>query len=106
MKKVVWAFLLAGAAPCALLFGCNNGSCTAPSKCQNDTPMDQTSCQNKMNDSKCGGLYNDYLACFQSNQVCTEQGTTDPTITNGTCGDQYGKWVSCYYGADGGATDQ
>jgi hypothetical protein len=109
MKKVVWAVLLGiGASSSALFIGCNNGSCDYVSKCAADpTPSenDITLCNNKKDDPKCGGLYNDYLACFQSNQVCTTSGVTDMTITDGTCGDQYNKWVTCYYGVDGSAYD-
>jgi len=107
MKKVACAVLLAvGASSTALLFGCNNGSCDYVSKCPNDpavTQDDITGCNNKMNDPKCGGLYNDYLSCYQSNQTCTSSGVTDQTITNGTCGDPYAKWETCYYGVDGSA---
>ena len=109
MKKVVWAVLLGvGAASATVLAGCNNGSCDYVSKCQNDpatTANDTTLCTNRKDDSKCGGLYNDYLACFQAHQTCTEQGTTDFTITNGTCGDEFGKWQTCYFGVGGSAYD-
>ena len=53
-------------------------------------------------DPNCGGFYNDYIACFQSNQTCTSTGVTDYTITDGICGAQYATWVNCYYGTDGG----
>jgi hypothetical protein len=109
MKKQVWAVLLGLGASSLTMLGCNNGSCDYVSKCPNDpasTPDDVTLCNNKMADPKCGGLYSDYLACFQSNQTCTTSGITDLTVTNGTCGDPYAKWVNCYYGVDGGATDQ
>ena len=110
MKKVVFAVLFAvSAASGALAVGCNNGSCDYVSKCPNDPPVtanDTTLCTNRKDDSRCGGLYNDYLACYQSNQTCTETGVTDLTITNGTCGAQFAKWESCYYQVDGGAGDQ
>lgn len=107
MNKVACAVLLATVGSgVSLLLGCNNGSCDYVSKCPNDpavTNDDRTGCDNKKNDAKCGGLYNDYLSCFQSNQACTTTGVTDLTVTNGTCGDQYAKWQDCYYGVDGSA---
>ena len=108
MKTVFWAVLLGIGASSVLVVGCNNGSCDYVSKCPNDpavTPDEKTLCDNRKNDSQCGGEYNDYLSCFQSNQTCAENGTTDFTITNGTCGDQYAKWVNCYFGVNGPASD-
>jgi hypothetical protein len=88
----------------ALLYGCNNASCPFVSKCPNDptgTPNDLTQCQNLQNDPQCSGPYNDYLACFESNQACTSSGVTDFTVTDGICGAQYAKFTSCRYGGDG-----
>ena len=110
MKTVVVGFL-AGAAVSlvTILSGCNNGACNYVSKCPNDGPIDpvaeqnnNTLCNNRKNDATCGGYYNDYIACFQSNQTCTSTGVTDYTITDGICGAQYAKWQDCYYGTDGG----
>ena len=113
MKKVaLWLSVVAGAGAIALSVSttaCSNGgSCSYVSKCGNDAPMTQdqvTACNNKLNNPACGGLYSDYLGCFQSHQTCTTNGTTDETITNGTCGAQYAKWQNCCYGTDGGVAD-
>ncbi|HEY1956927.1 MAG TPA: hypothetical protein VGH28_15005 [Polyangiaceae bacterium] len=109
MKKVVFAVLFAvSSVSSVLVVGCNNGSCDYVSKCPNDpaaTANDTTLCQNRKDESKCGGLYNDYLACYQSNQTCTSSGVTDLTITNGTCGDQFAKWQDCYFGVGGPGAD-
>lgn len=109
MKKQVFAVLLASvAASSVMLVHCNNGTCDYVSKCINDpkpTQDDITTCNNKKNDDKCGGLFNDYLACIQSNQTCTSTGVTDNNITNGLCGDPYGKWEDCYYGLNGSGYD-
>jgi hypothetical protein len=110
MKKVGLAILVgAMVATGAIVVGCNNGSCSFASKCPNDGPNDpvqeqnnSTLCNNRKNDPNCGGFYNDYIACFQSNQTCTSTGVTDYTITDGICGAQYATWVNCYYGTDGG----
>ncbi len=104
--KSVWAVLGLACAAGLLSVGCNNGTCTFVSKCGADpapTANDTTLCDNRKNDSQCGGHFNDYLACYQSNQVCTSTGTTDQTITNGLCGDSFAKWEDCYYGIDGSA---
>jgi hypothetical protein len=110
MKTVVVGFFVGAlVASTALLSGCNNGTCTYVSKCVNDGPTspvqeqdNTTLCNNRKSDSLCGGYYNDYIACFQSNQTCTSTGVTDYTITDGLCGAQYAKWQDCYYGTDGG----
>jgi hypothetical protein len=110
MKKVVLS--LAAVAVIALLVpttACSDGgSCEHVSKCSNDAPQteaDITACNNRKANSACGGKYSDYLGCFQSHQACTSSGTTDETITNGTCGVQYQEWISCCYGTDGGVAD-
>jgi len=100
--------VLAGAT--LFLSGCQNGSCDYVSKCPNDGPTspvaeqnNNTLCNNRKDDPTCGGYYNSYLACFQSNQTCTPSGVTDYTVTDGICGAQYAQWQDCYYGIDGGA---
>ena len=64
-----------------------------------------TACNNRKNDSACGSEYSDYLGCFQDKQACTSSGTTDETITNGTCGVQYQAWIHCCTGIEGGVAD-
>jgi hypothetical protein len=115
MHKVGLALLVVVAAAAVSIAeaGCNNGSCTYVSKCANDGPVDParrindgTTCDNRKNDPVCGGYYNDYIACFQSNQACTSTGVTDYTITDGICGDTFAKWTNCYNGTDSGATHE
>ncbi len=113
MKKVVlWLSAVASVGAIALSVSTTactqNGNCTFVSKCSGDAPMtaDQmTTCENKIANAACGDKYNDYLGCFQNHQKCTEQGTTDETITNGTCGEQLAKYQSCCFGTDGGTAD-
>jgi hypothetical protein len=113
MKTALLGVLaMAGVASVAVLTGCDTASCSYASKCPNDGVKDpvrdfnnQLLCNNRMSDSKCGGAYGDYVACFEAHQTCTSNGTTDYTITNNTCGDQYAKWTNCYYGIDGSAYD-
>lgn len=110
MKKAVLSLALAsGLALLVPTTACNSGGdCNFVSKCGNDAPMNQdqiTACNNRKNDSACGSQYGDYLGCFQDHQACTSSGTTDETITNGTCGVQYQAWIHCCTGIEGGVAD-
>jgi hypothetical protein len=110
-KVVVWLSAVASVGVIALSVSttaCNGGSCDFVSKCSADPVQNQdqiTACNNRLNNSACGGKYSDYLGCFQSHQACTSSGITDENITNGTCGVQYQAWISCCFGTEGGVAD-
>jgi hypothetical protein len=124
MKKVVvWLSAVAGLGAVALSVwpvagvgavvlstaACNGGgSCTYVSKCSGDVPStaDQvTLCENTLANANCGGYYSDYLGCYQSNQICLSNGTTDTMQSMAPCEDKYAKYVNCCFGGEGGTAD-
>ena len=95
LRFVVFGLAAAGA---LALAGCGSSfSCGDKGKCSKDqTPTaDEITACNAALSGACGSQFKDYESCYESNEVCASDGTSDFSNTNTKCSNQVGSLTSC-----------